>query len=355
MDVADDRTVNRLGHMSALDGLRGIAIAAVVAKHYWNVPRGAGFGVDLFFVLSGFLITTLLLEERERTGRICLRAFFVRRGRRLLPALFAMLAAYTVVALATGSSHSGWILRSVGLQGFYTANVVTAYFPHLITHSALGPLWSLAEEEQFYLLWPAVLIVLLGRRLSPKWMTRVLLLAILAVIIERFVLTYGFHVWFKRISFSPESHCDGLLAGSLLAFMLRRKRAFAAEFAVIALLLLAWLAFRDPPLAIAGPIIDFAGAALIACVVLNPSSVLTRGLSWRPLAGLGLISYSLYLWHTPVNYALDSRHQVVALVGSLAIAYASYRWVEQPFRRRRRESARSPEHRQELPAASLSL
>jgi len=340
---SDDRQIRRLGHVRALDGMRGIAIAAVVAKHFWNVPRGAGFGVDLFFVLSGFLITTLLLEEHERNDAIRLTAFFARRARRLLPALFTMLAVYSVVAVATRPEQVRSTLSSVGLLGFYTANVVLAYFPHLAVRSALGPLWSLAQEEQFYLLWPAVLVLLLRRRLSMAWISKLLVVAVVAVIAERFVLAYGFHVWFKQISFSPESHSDGLLTGALLAVVLRRPRRIDPELAIFAIALLAWIALKDPTLTVAGPMLDFSAAALIAVVVTRPSCLIARGLAWAPLVGLGLISYSLYLWHSPVNYALGGRHLTLAFIGSLAVAYASYRWVEQPFRRRR--TSPTSEHR----------
>src|SRR6266576_950744 len=118
--MRDDRpAMKRLGHVPALDGVRGLAIALVVCTHYFHHPAGgAGAGVGLFFVLSGYLITTLLVEEYAGAGRIRLRAFYVRRARRLFPALALLLAVYLVVATLQGRSHAA--LRAVSAGGFYT-------------------------------------------------------------------------------------------------------------------------------------------------------------------------------------------------------------------------------------------
>jgi peptidoglycan/LPS O-acetylase OafA/YrhL len=164
--------MGRLGHVPALDGIRGLAIALVVSMHAFGFPAGGFIGVDLFFVLSGFLITTLLLEEVEATGRISLRDFYERRVRRLLPALLVLLIVYSVVEAARGRS----VLPAVaGL--FYFSNF--SNFLHLTAWrtNALDHLWSLAEEEQFYLVWPPILILLVRwrRLLAP------LLLLVLAV------------------------------------------------------------------------------------------------------------------------------------------------------------------------------
>ena len=160
-------TRERFGHVPALDGVRGIAIAAVVGFHFFDTPSGGGIGVDLFFVLSGFLITTLLLEEQSTTGRISLVEFYKRRGRRLLPGLGALLAAAAAVLLTGGSSVVS--PRSLIGGAFYVTNIIDAFHP---IHGALQHLWTLAEEEQFYLLWPIVLLWLLRRRVSPMRLAR---------------------------------------------------------------------------------------------------------------------------------------------------------------------------------------
>src|SRR5438093_1585780 len=159
------REARRLGYRPALDGVRGIAIAIVVAFHAFGWPAAGTLGVDLFFVLSGFLITTLLLEEHARSGRIGIRAFYLRRARRLLPALFALLVPFLLIALAAvvfrGSSPSALFL-GLGAALTYTSNIVVAADPSAVP-AALIHLWSLGAEEQFYIVWPLLLVVLMRR------------------------------------------------------------------------------------------------------------------------------------------------------------------------------------------------
>ena len=159
----------RLGHLRALDGLRGIAILGVIGMHLFNEPSGGFYGVDLFFVLSGFLITTLLLEEWDKTGGVSLPGFYRRRAYRLLPALFTVLALWVIV---TRASPRGFEQAAAG--GFYIANIVNALGSNLLGGTPLVVFWSLAQEEQFYLLWPLVLILLLKRgmpesRIAKGW------------------------------------------------------------------------------------------------------------------------------------------------------------------------------------------
>lgn len=224
----DDLAVTtRLGYVPALDGLRGVAILLVIGNHYFLIPPGGGStGVGLFFVLSGFLITTLLLEEHAQTGRIRLRAFYLRRARRLVPALAAMLAGYLVGAVIQGRVHVA--VRAAAAAAFYTANISQAYWPHLIGREPIGPLWSLAEEEQFYLLWSALLVLLLALAVRRRSVTLGLGVAISAICAERFWLFAG-HANNQRMYTSPESAADGILAGVLLAFVLWRRRREVAE------------------------------------------------------------------------------------------------------------------------------
>jgi peptidoglycan/LPS O-acetylase OafA/YrhL len=157
----------RLSWMPALDGLRGIAVIAVMMFHTpgraW-LPGGS-LGVDLFFVLSGFLITTLLLQEHVATGRISLRGFYVRRARRLLPAVVALLAIYAVVVTLapgdfTGNPQAGQVAVTYVAVATYILNVTQ--MAHLAVAPGLSHLWSLSVEEQFYLVWPALLVLCLG-------------------------------------------------------------------------------------------------------------------------------------------------------------------------------------------------
>jgi peptidoglycan/LPS O-acetylase OafA/YrhL len=329
--------VRRLGYVPALDGIRGIAIALVVAGHFFGIPPGGLVGVDLFFVLSGFLITTLILDELDARGRLSIRRFYERRARRLLPALFVMLAVYVIVLAARG--HDG--LNTAALGGLYIGNIVQAFNLAPIRHSALLHLWSLAEEEQFYLVWPLLLVVLVRARRAFTWL--VTLLALL--IVYRIALVASNPSWL-RVYYSPDTHSDGLVFGAVLAMLRVRKGAFAVpewagQVGVAALTLGAffgslsvkWMAFGLPAF-------ELGLVFLLAAAV--SGTALARCLASRPLVGLGKVSYSLYLWHAPVWFAVaDTLHLsnlptgLVSLPLALACAAASYHWVEQPFRRRR--------------------
>src|SRR4051794_30070266 len=178
------RQGQRLGYLPALDGVRGIAIALVVSFHAFGWPRSGTLGVDLFFVLSGFLITTLLLEEHRRSGRIRIRAFYARRAWRLLPALIALLVPFLLLAgaalLFRGAVPSS-LLLGIGAALTYTSNLVVASDISAVP-AALVHLWSLAAEGQFYVVWPLMVLVVLRRggfRLLGR--TLVVLLAIAVV------------------------------------------------------------------------------------------------------------------------------------------------------------------------------
>jgi peptidoglycan/LPS O-acetylase OafA/YrhL len=339
----------RLGYVPALDGLRGVAILLVVGRHAFRTPVGGGYGVDVFFVLSGFLIATLLLDEHAQTGRIDFRGFYTRRARRLLPGLFAMLAVYLIVETLAGRASDA--ARRVAAGGFYTANIVQAFWPHVIGRSAIGPLWSLAQEEQFYLLAPFALLLLL-RRSSPHKIRLVLATLIFLVIVERFALT----AWegpTQRIYVGPDTHCDGLLVGTLLAVTLRTAGGRAREWRLlgpVSVVALGLLAIRPYGFWLQSPLIVAVAAGLICCAVVQPGTLTTRLLSLRPLVFTGKISYSLYLWNAPLQLWLhgDAGHSAsepysvagaaLATLLAFVVAWVSYRYVEQPFRRRRAET-----------------
>jgi peptidoglycan/LPS O-acetylase OafA/YrhL len=338
--------VKRLGYAPALDGLRGVAIALVML-HHADVLPGGYIGVDVFFVLSGFLITTLLLEEWAAQGRISLRGFYRRRARRILPALITLLLGYlVVVALAGGSG-----IRAVALGGFFTGNAVQAFAnPNPLAQNGLGlaHLWSLAEEEQFYLLWPVVLILLARtRRLIPALAT------ILAVaLVWRGVLAAE-GASFYRIYYGPDTHADGLLAGALLAALRWRGSLRVPEPIPILSFALVFVGSMIGLLSDAGWLYIWP-FLLLGCVGMTAAAAtdtrMAALLSVRPLVALGKISYSLYLWHWPVMvgiaYHFHARHAVFALLLSLPPAYVSYRFVERPFRQ-----ARSPLRRAALSVA----
>jgi peptidoglycan/LPS O-acetylase OafA/YrhL len=324
--------MQRLGYVPALDGIRGVAIALVIATHYWGLPGGGPLGVGLFFVLSGFLITTLLLEELD-LGRLSLRNFYARRCRRLLPALALLLAVYVVVRGEPG-------LQVAALGGLYGGNIVEAFWPSSpVTGSALAHLWSLAQEEQFYLVWPLLLVLLArGRRLLILLCTLTM-----ALIAYRAVIASGGTLNASR-TYAPDFHSDWLLAGAVLAVV--RRRGFrwneAAALGAFVTILVgsivnpwtqAWFVWQAP--------IFMVGCALLVGAA-HSQTQMAGLLSVRPLVLLGEISYSLYLWHVPVFAVFGYRHPFLALPVSLAAAGLSYRFVEQPFRRRRRVTREAP-------------
>jgi len=317
--------MRRLGQVPALDGLRGIAILLVLACHFTGEPLGGAYGVDLFFVLSGFLITTLLLEEHSVSGRIGLGGFYMRRARRLLPALGAMLICFLVYNAIMGHDALG----TVADYGLYFGNI---YF--VVTHqpdtTGLGHLWSLAEEEQFYLLWPLLLLLVVRAKRPLYWVTG---LAV-ALVVYRFALILD-GASMHRLYRAPDTHSEGLVLGAALAFL--RQQGFAAgEWAGKLGLVLTIPAVVAGAWNIGLPVFEIGALLLVAAAVSDTN--LANGLSVRPLVWIGALSYSLYLWHFPVLWAFHDHNRLLAFAVTVLLAWLSYRYVEQPFRRRRAAS-----------------
>jgi peptidoglycan/LPS O-acetylase OafA/YrhL len=340
-----------LGYRPALDGLRAVAIALVVSLHAFRWPNGGYLGVDLFFVLSGFLITTLLFEEHRRTGRISLSQFYVRRARRLLPALFVLLAAYSAWSLATqGVNPIRYVLEGV----FYCTNLFLAYRGQT---SPIEHLWSLAEEEQFYLLWPVLLIALLVWR---RRFVGIFLIVSFAMLVWNEVWQTQHHANGLRLDYGIDTRADGLVVGCLLAAYWGRVplwivRWFALLGAPVVAYLLVTLTPTDPTLhlgRLAFVSVWFASIVQLA----TADGVVTWVLSQRPLVWLGGISYALYLWHIPVLVAeRDRLGATVCVLIALVLATLSTYFVEKPFRRGQSAHAPPPEPAgRRIPAAIVS-
>jgi peptidoglycan/LPS O-acetylase OafA/YrhL len=348
--AAQPAGIRELGHVPALDALRGIAIALVLVAHAGDQLPGGRLGVDLFFVLSGFLITSLLLTEWSRNGSFSLRRFYERRARRLLPALVVMLAVYLAVTsallVADQIDPARWrasLLWSVfGLT--YLVNVVQTFVGPPEAYE-IGHLWTLAQEEQFYLLWPPILLLLLARNVSAR--TLMWGLAGLAVA----VACYRAAVWASGASFfrgwaSVDTHADPILIGCAfgVAFsfgLVRRVPPWMPLVLLVpATVALLGLGLPTKPLYSVGvPLFALASGAAILSVTIHPDSWGARLLDWRALRWLGAISYGLYLIHQPVFAAVGPK---IGAPLSIALAAASLYLVEARFRKPRGVEWRIP-------------
>ena len=373
--MSEGRPHSTFGYEPALDGLRGIAVTLVVGFHAFGIPRDGFLGVDLFFVLSGFLITSILLGEQASRGRISLRRFYVRRALRLVPALLVFLvvslAAHILVAGARHEFGTAVVLdqlRDCAVAASYVSNFVLAFGGVDALPTGLGHLWSLAAEEQFYLVWPILLVCGLARR--RRWATIVLAAAIAFVALRQFQLVLG-GVPPHRLGFGPDTRSGSILIGCLFA-VLRANERGARRLAGFARVALPFALVLGYVVVIAnlgrtlfgGPLTLFGFcAAVIIVALLDERCVLRRWLSPRPLVYLGRLSYSLYLWHLLIftalgvalvgaNGAAGAPRATAAVAASLVAAALSYHFVEIPFlrRKRARQTPDSPVHRERTSA-----
>jgi peptidoglycan/LPS O-acetylase OafA/YrhL len=344
-----------------LEGLRGIAILLVLLCHVEIPGAEAGFvGVDVFFVLSGFLITGLLVDEAERTGRIGLGAFYARRARRILPAAIVVLASTLLAAQLVLSPldlprvADDALAASLSLANVRFALDATDYFAP-VNASPMLHFWSLAVEEQFYLFWPVLLLIAtrLGR---PRVAMGVVAVAILA---GSFVLCYALTATSEPWAYySLPTRAWQLAAGGLVAVSARwvsrapRRLALATGWVGV-ILLGASLGVIQETSAYPGLVSLFPTLGALAIIASGGqvASPLRTGLSWTPLRWLGRISYSVYLWHWPIlvlgPVALGLTDSDEGAIGAdlpvrlglvaVAIGLAALTWwmVEEPFRRGR--------------------
>jgi peptidoglycan/LPS O-acetylase OafA/YrhL len=352
-----------------LDGIRALAVITVIVFHLFPGTLIGGYlGVDIFFVVSGFLITTLLLRERAATGRISLRGFWVRRARRLLPALFIVLVACCAAALVVG----GDVLVGLGTQVLaavtFSSNWVfivqgASYFDDTVPE-LFRNLWSLAVEEQFYIVWPLLLVLVLVR--IPRWARLTLIGTIALASAGAMALTFT-SADPTRVYYGTDTHAFGLAIGAFVAVLMLGRGVGAAEkasggmtsrpvrwslgfvglLALAGLIALSVLMPGDLDLAYQGGLVVVAVLTAIAIIaLLVPRSLLGRVLEFAPIRWVGLRSYGLYLWHWPVFVLVSAATPVgsldqveVAVRGAIALAISvvaaaiSYRFFEQPIRR----------------------
>lgn len=355
-------------YFAGLDGLRAVAVIAVVLYHLFPAFIPGGFiGVDVFFVISGFLITSLLINEKARTGKIDLKSFWARRARRLLPALFATIGVTCSIALFIGGDilvglgrqvlgavtfSNNWLEVTAGSNYFDTTSL------HLFTN-----FWSLAVEEQFYALWPFVLVAILGIAAALRryriglWLSLTLSLGSAGLMFLLFNDTAP-----TRVYYGTDTHAFGLMFGAALAFLgnLRYEKALqrgdkwpSARFKQRRLLqalgllafggiiaLAAYLPELSPVTYRGGLLLASALTGIVILAAVNNKGLLRRFLEQRWIKWIGARSYGIYLWHWPLivlcHYGLPSRAAwatpLIVSIISVTAAALSYRFLEQPVR-----------------------
>jgi peptidoglycan/LPS O-acetylase OafA/YrhL/lysophospholipase L1-like esterase len=350
-------------YMPGLDGLRAIAVLAVIAFHeQFSWAPGGLLGVALFFTLSGYLITDLLLSRWLATGRAHLANFWARRARRLLPALFVMLAVVTAWVTLLDRARLSDLRGAVAAAATYSSNwylIVQgqSYFSRFAPPQPLDHLWSLAVEEQFYLIWPWLLLAGLYfiRRRRGAGAIRWLALPTLALAAGSAVVMWALYhpaVDPTRVYEGTDTRACGLLIGAALAMVWSSGTAGRASRttsrildipAVLGLGVIAVMIWRvgqySTFLYHGGLVVLAVATAAVVAATACPGSLVGAALSWRPLRWIGVRSYGIYLWHypvivltTPANSPEDLPRAAWQIAVSIVLAALSWKFVEEPVR-----------------------
>jgi peptidoglycan/LPS O-acetylase OafA/YrhL len=352
----------RLGYQPAFDGLRGIGVTTFILYHgiityesanrSWFLP-GAYLWLELFFVQSGFLITSLLLDEWYRTGEVRLRNFYARRALRLLPALLAVVL-FAVVAMLSfgqyGDLREAWL--EVWGALFYFQNWLGAFgttkVPFYLSH-----VWSLSIEEQFYLVAPVGVVVLLFWQRSLRRAIPFILVGVVASAVWMGVMaSRTFHpLHLQRLYYGTDTRAQALLIGVALAFAVHsgvwlrgaRHDRVAKVWGLVGMAVLVVLLFtadiRSKPMYFGFFLVcSVSVAGILSELVRHPEDRLARGLSWKPFQVAGEMTYGLYLWHWPVMLLIDQHTDwpefptiAVQVVAAFVVAAVSYRYLERPI------------------------
>jgi peptidoglycan/LPS O-acetylase OafA/YrhL len=349
-------------YMPGLDGLRALAVLAVIAYHeQFGWARGGLLGVGVFFTLSGFLITSLLISQWTGHSGIRLGEFWLRRARRLLPALFVMLAVVTAWVTAADRARLASLRGAVGAAAGYFSNWYLiaknqSYFARFAPPQPLDHLWSLAVEEQFYLIWPLILIagLLIVRKLGGRAIAWQVIPATLLTGVSVYLMAHLYQPGMDptRVYEGTDTRAFGLLIGAILALAwpavgqaelpawgrVLLDLAGLAGLAVIGLMI--WRIGQYSAFAYRGGMVALSVATVaVVAAVACPGGVVGVALGWRPLRWIGARSYGIYLWHfpvivltTPPNATESLGRAALQITAAITLAALSWRFIEEPIR-----------------------
>jgi peptidoglycan/LPS O-acetylase OafA/YrhL len=348
-------------YISGLDGLRAISVLAVILYHlHFPWINGGYLGVTVFFVLSGYLITDLLINEYQKTGMIDFKSFWVRRLRRLLPALFVMLILITVWITLFQRDYLAGLRGEIGAAFVYISNWYYvwqehSYFTKFAPPSPLQHMWSLAVEEQFYIVWPILMLLALKfAKSTGKLAFLVMLLSVVSAEFMAFLFTPDEDP--SRVYYGTDTRAFSLLIGAALAIVWpsrRLKPQVTAEMkralditglaAFIGMILFIIFLREDSAfLYYGGMYLASAIVALLIAVIVHPASIVGDVLSWRPLLWFGVRSYGIYIWHFPILVLLglgvdtgefQMWRVLLALVLTIVLSALSWKFIEDPIRK----------------------
>lgn len=352
---------NKRRYISGLDGLRAISVLAVILYHLHIKWIDGGFlGVTVFFVLSGYLITDLLVNEFEQNGKIDFKMFWIKRFRRLLPALTVMLivigAWITLFQRSFLHGLRGEILAAFTyISNWYYVFQEHSYFTKFAPPSPLQHMWSLAVEEQFYIIWP-VLMLLALKFVPSKGKLAVLILLLSFVSTEAMAFMFTPNEDPSRVYFGTDTRAFSILLGAALAIVwpsaklsanvtsdLKRTLNIAGILSLLALLLMMVVIQEDGSfLYYGGMYLASAVTAVLIAVIVHPASSIGKLFSFKPLLWIGARSYGIYIWHFPIIVLLgiavkteniSTAKIILALVLTFILSFLSWKYIEDPIRK----------------------
>lgn len=336
----------KLIYYPQLDGLRGIAILIVLFFHAkFPFFSGGYIGVDIFFVLSGFLITSLLIQEFIKNGTIDFKKFYIRRFKRLFPALFFFILIYSILSYFILNKSLNLIFLESTIALTYTSNLFQAFQIHDLT--LINHTWSLSIEEQFYLLWPILLFILLKFRFKINNIFVSIILISIFVFLWRNYLIIVESPPFIRLYTGFDTRLDSLMLGCAMSIFINYFKKDILNNIILNCILItcisyfiyiisqmSWLDIRMFTLHFY--LVSISSSLFIYCILISKNKIVSTIIKNKYLVEIGKISYGLYLWHYPIFRILRQEHSpiFVLLVGgiiSVLIALISYHFVEKKF------------------------